>query len=121
MYTILKSINAIYDFIIDIIIKLSFDSIEEGRLEYERKLAVTRFAKWNKKLLKLTPSYVDGLEIYTTALNSAMEDDDIKSIGITGSYGSGKSTVIETYKTIYKKKKFIHIAVLVKQNGTTSV
>lgn len=39
------------------------------------------------------------------ALTKALENDDIHNIAITGTYGSGKSSVIETYINENKKKK----------------
>lgn len=51
------------------------------------------------------------LTVYQEAIDYALDDKDIKNIAITGIYGSGKSSVIESYKNKSKKKhKFIHIS-----------
>lgn len=53
---------------------------------------------------------------YKEALDFAIYDDRIKNVAITGAYGSGKSSVLESYKTQLKKdpegkgKKFLHIS-----------
>lgn len=48
---------------------------------------------------------------YEEALNHAFKKDEIKNIAITGSYGSGKSSILNTYKK-NSKLKFIHISFL---------
>lgn len=64
--------------------------------------------KYNFQTLKPV-SDVD-LKIYSEALNFAMEDPSITNIAITGSYGSGKSSIIETYKKQNSGAKFLHIS-----------
>lgn len=45
------------------------------------------------------------------ALNFALNPkSDIKNVAITGNYGAGKSSVIESYELICENKKFIHIS-----------
>lgn len=54
--------------------------------------------KENPKFNALTPEVLDkNKEIYTKALDFAFSNEDIKNIAITGIYGSGKSTVWNTY------------------------
>ncbi len=54
--------------------------------------------KENPKFNSLTPKVLDkNNEIYTKALDFAFSNEDIKNIAITGIYGSGKSTVWNTY------------------------
>lgn len=54
----------------------------------------------HNKFNSLTPELLDENEsIYTEALDYAFDNDDIKNIAITGIYGSGKSTVWNTYKS----------------------
>ena len=65
------------------------------------------------KFQKLTPKSDMDLGIYEQAINHVFEDSDIRSVAISGSYGAGKSSVIETYKekqTNVPKKKFLHIS-----------
>ncbi len=47
---------------------------------------------------------------YVEALDYAVNDDRISNIAITGSYGSGKSTIIESYITQNPKKECIKIS-----------
>ena len=52
-----------------------------------------------KKIFKsFVPRTDVDLGIYKDALDYAMNNDEIKNIGIIGPYGAGKSSVIETYK-----------------------
>lgn len=52
----------------------------------------------NIKFESLTPKILDeNNPIYTKALDFAFENDSIKNIAITGVYGSGKSTIWNTY------------------------
>lgn len=47
---------------------------------------------------------------YENALNQMMEDNSIYNVGLTGPYGAGKSSLIESYKKVNAQKTFIHIA-----------
>ncbi|EHC05640.1 hypothetical protein Sbal625DRAFT_2904 [Shewanella baltica OS625] len=40
---------------------------------------------------------------YFEALDFAFSQDDVKNIAVTGPYGSGKSTVIESFLSLHKK------------------
>lgn len=52
----------------------------------------------HNKFNALTPEVLkENKQIYTDALDYAFSNDDIKNIAITGIYGSGKSTVWNTY------------------------
>ena len=54
--------------------------------------------KEKNKFYSLTPEILsENKEIYTEALDFAFSNSDIKNIAITGIYGSGKSTVWNTY------------------------
>lgn len=59
---------------------------------------------------KLTP--YDGVEmgVYEEAMKYIFASDDIRNIAISGVYGAGKSSVIESYKKAHPKKKFMHIS-----------
>lgn len=52
----------------------------------------------------------DNMLPYVDALNFAFAHEDITNIAITGPYGAGKSSVLETYKRKYSSKKFLHIS-----------
>lgn len=61
----------------------------------------------NKKLYPLTPnSKVENNENYKRYLDEALEDKTIHNIALSGSYGSGKSSILSTYinESNYKDK-----------------
>lgn len=59
---------------------------------------------------KLTP--FDGVDmgIYEDAMKYIFANDDIRNIAVSGVYGAGKSSVIESYKKAHPDKKFMHIS-----------
>ena len=59
---------------------------------------------------KLTPINQADINAYMEALNYVFENSDIKNVGVSGAYSAGKSSVIETYKTLRPEIKFIHIS-----------
>lgn len=59
---------------------------------------------------KLTPIRNVDLKIYEDALTYVFSDPDIKSVAITGTYGAGKSSIIETYKASHPEHRFMHIS-----------
>lgn len=60
---------------------------------------------------KLTPIANADLTTYEDALGFIFDDKnkDVQNVAVTGIYGSGKSSIINTYEHNYKKK-FIHIS-----------
>lgn len=64
----------------------------------------------NYEFQKLTPSDNVDLGIYKNALDYVFNNDDIKNIAISGIYGAGKSSMIESYKKLCPDKRFIHIS-----------
>ena len=62
------------------------------------------------KFDKLTPISKADLDIYNQAFDFIFKDDEIKNVAISGPYGAGKSSLLETYKSIHGEKKFIHIS-----------
>ena len=63
------------------------------------------------KFNKLTPlNDVDIDASHEAAMNYALEDRGIKNVAISGNYGSGKSSFIETYKSKNGSFKPLHIS-----------
>ncbi len=61
----------------------------------------------------LTPQQGIDIQGYREALDYAFSNDDIRNIAISGSYGSGKSSVFNTYANCVEnkdKRKFIRIS-----------
>ncbi|WP_040214685.1 hypothetical protein [Clostridium polynesiense] len=50
------------------------------------------------------------LEVYEDSLNFIFNEQSIRNIAISGAYGSGKSSLLATYKKKYPHLKFIHIS-----------
>lgn len=61
------------------------------------------------KFEKLTPIQNYDLNIYEDGLNFIFENKDIKNVAITGPYGAGKTSLIETFKKS-STMSFIHIS-----------
>lgn len=82
--------------------------LEKSNLLQKRK----RYKPMNKqyKFHKLTPSDTVEMGIYENAMEYIFSNDDIRNIAISGTYGAGKSSMIESYKKIHPNKKFIHIS-----------
>ena len=59
---------------------------------------------------KLTPTADADIGIYSDALDFALSDDEINNIALTGSYCSGKSSVMLSYERNHPDKKYIHIS-----------
>lgn len=64
-----------------------------------------------KSILKsLSPRKDMDITYYKTFLDDIFKLEDVFNVGVTGPYGSGKSSIIESYKAQNQKKKFIHIS-----------
>lgn len=63
---------------------------------------------------KLNPTDEVELGIYEKAMEFIFSDDDIQNVAISGAYGAGKSSILESYKKKLEKegdnKKFLHIS-----------
>jgi hypothetical protein len=64
----------------------------------------------NYSFQKLTPTSNVELRVYEDALNFIFANNDIKNVAVSGSYSAGKSSVIETYKSIHTDIRFLHIS-----------
>ncbi|MHB9317221.1 YobI family P-loop NTPase [Fusobacterium polymorphum] len=58
----------------------------------------------------LTPTDNIELDIYEKAINFSLENNKIFNVAISGSYGSGKSSLLESYKKNHPEKKFLNIS-----------
>lgn len=56
------------------------------------------------KLIPLSPKKsLENIEYYSYYLDTALEEDTVRNVAITGNYGSGKSSLLETYFDNSKK------------------
>lgn len=69
---------------------------------------------------KLTPTNKVDLNIYKDALDYVFNNTDVKNVGISGAYSSGKSSVIETYKKLKPDITFLHISLAYFQSTSKS-
>ena len=53
---------------------------------------------------------VEKYSYYTEAIHSAMGDKEVFNIALTGTYGSGKSSILKTFETVYPKYKLLRIS-----------
>lgn len=67
---------------------------------------------------KLTPKTDADLQIYKDAFGFVFSNKDVKNVAISGAYGAGKSSILESYKRYEstspvkkeRKRKYIHIS-----------
>ena len=72
-----------------------------------------------KKFLGLTPDKNIALGVYEDAVNYALENsENINNVAITGVYGAGKSSMLETYENKHPDKKFLHVSLAHFENAT---
>lgn len=64
---------------------------------------------WHK-FRALTPRDNIDLHDYREALDYVFSNEDIRNVALSGSYGSGKSSVMRSYENIHKERKYIHIS-----------
>ena len=58
----------------------------------------------------LTPKDDTQIGIYENAVDFVFAHDKVLNVAISGSYGSGKSSVLASYKKKHSDKKFLHIS-----------
>ena len=75
---------------------------------YRRNKETNSFIKFHS----LAPTEnAEKTDIYFSALDWAIKEKNIKNIAITGNYGSGKSSILNTYQKNSKhKKRFLNIS-----------
>lgn len=57
----------------------------------------------------LAPRMIDKSE-YVSILKSAIDDEDVRNVAISGTYGSGKSSIIKTFERNYPKYKCLNLS-----------
>ena len=57
----------------------------------------------------LSPRIVDKSE-YVSILKSAIDDEDVRNVALSGTYGSGKSSIIKTFERNYPKYKCLNLS-----------
>lgn len=73
-----------------------------------KKVGKCNPGKYHFEKLSLTED-VD-ISVYKDAIDFAFENPDVKNIAISGAYGSGKSSILASYKKKNPDKKFVHIS-----------
>ena len=64
------------------------------------------------KFHSLTPIDTVDLGIYESALDFVFANNNLKNVALSGAYGSGKSSVLATYKKRHTDKRFLHISLV---------
>lgn len=59
---------------------------------------------------KLTPDSDVDLELYEDAIDFIFDNPDVQNVAISGAYGAGKSSLIESYKKKHSNSRFVHIS-----------
>lgn len=62
------------------------------------------------KFQKLTPIKNVDMSLYGEALDFIFDNPDVHNVAITGAYGAGKSSMLQTYKENKKHIRFLHIS-----------
>ncbi len=64
----------------------------------------------NYNFEKLTPNKEVDISVYEEAIEFVFDNADVTNIAISGAYGAGKSSVIESYEKKHDDKNFLHIS-----------
>lgn len=59
---------------------------------------------------KLAPIDTADIDVYEEAIEFVFENNDIRNVAISGAYGSGKSSLLASYKKKHPDREFIHIS-----------
>jgi len=93
-------------FIYNILIKIDL-YVNKLILELEKKYNESQTNRFDA----LTPiDNATDKEIYFVAIKEALMNHDIKNIALTGSYGSGKSSIIKTFQKTHKEYDYLNIS-----------
>lgn len=58
----------------------------------------------------LTPNKEANSPVYDEAIKYALNNKSIRNVAISGAYGAGKSSVLLSYESRHKEKRFLHIS-----------
>lgn len=67
-------------------------------------------AQKNYNFEKLTPNKEADISVYEEAIEFVFDNSDVTNIAISGAYGAGKSSVIESFEKKHDNKNFLHIS-----------
>lgn len=85
--------------------------VNENILRYDNKsMTNENIHEANYSFQKLTPINTVDLTVYEHAFEYIFNNKDIKNVAISGAYGAGKSSVLESYKSVHKEINFINIS-----------
>lgn len=59
---------------------------------------------------KLTPNKNANISVYDEAIEFVFKNLDVTNVAISGPYGAGKSSIVESYENKHKGKKFLYIS-----------
>jgi KAP family P-loop domain len=62
------------------------------------------------KFQKLTPESAVDLNLYEDAIDYIFDSPDVRNVAISGAYGSGKSSLIASYRKKHNNLRFVHIS-----------
>lgn len=87
---------------------LELSGVVAGKLEQYSKQLMALQQK-PEPLNLLAPRTVDKSE-YVSILKSAIDDEDVRNVALSGAYGSGKSSIIKTFERYYPKYKCLNLS-----------
>ena len=87
---------------------LEFSGVVAEKLEQYSKQLMALQQK-PEPLNLLAPRMVDKSE-YVSILKSAIDDEDVRNVALSGTYGSGKSSIIKTFERNYPKYKCLNLS-----------
>lgn len=67
------------------------------------------FSKTLSDFKSLAPKQDIDISGYEEALDEALNSNSVRNIALTGIYGAGKSSVLNSYESRHPKEKFLHI------------
>lgn len=87
---------------------LMLSRVIADKLEQYSKQLMALQAK-SEPLDLLAPRIIDKSE-YVSILKSAIDDENVRNVAISGTYGSGKSSIIKTFERNYPKYKCLNLS-----------